>query len=353
VKGGPTATLTFDANGNMTADGSGNSYSWDAENRLIKITYPGSGNYSQFAYDGLGRNVLIQEYTASSLTGTRQFVWTENNYRKEARDASSTITGQYFTLGETISSMGYCFTADHVANPTDLASRFDQLRGGMGVIFSPLFTSSIREMINSSGTVEAQLAYDMYGRATQLQGSLSPDFQFGDYYFHSRSGLSLTLTRAYSSAQGRFINRDAIAERDGLNLYEYVHNHPEQGVDPSGTCVVAVPVVVVAGPEAAVAAGALGAAAIAQAAVLGNTIGGIVNNAMNSGSGGFGGSGATNPWEWNPAHVCPAKPPQDPCDPPVFQPGMTLSKCLMYCTGCSGWKRAGCDIKCRTFLWGN
>ena len=37
----------------MTSDGT-NSYAWDAENRMIKITYPGSSNFSSFVYDGLG-----------------------------------------------------------------------------------------------------------------------------------------------------------------------------------------------------------------------------------------------------------------------------------------------------------
>jgi hypothetical protein len=41
VNSATSSTLTFDANGNMTSDGT-NSYSWDAENRLIEITYPGS-----------------------------------------------------------------------------------------------------------------------------------------------------------------------------------------------------------------------------------------------------------------------------------------------------------------------
>ena len=93
------ATLTFDANGNMTSDGT-NSYAWDAENRLIKVTYPGSGNYSAFAYDALGRNVLIQEYTSSSLTSTRQFVRDFGTRLRESRDSSSSIISQYFKRGQ-------------------------------------------------------------------------------------------------------------------------------------------------------------------------------------------------------------------------------------------------------------
>jgi len=43
VNSATTSNLTFDLNGNMTNDGT-NSYTWDAENRMTKITYPGVNN---------------------------------------------------------------------------------------------------------------------------------------------------------------------------------------------------------------------------------------------------------------------------------------------------------------------
>ncbi|HIA52074.1 MAG TPA: LysM peptidoglycan-binding domain-containing protein [Candidatus Melainabacteria bacterium] len=46
VTASPSSTLTWDANGNMTSDGT-NTYKWDAENRLIEIDYPGANNYSR------------------------------------------------------------------------------------------------------------------------------------------------------------------------------------------------------------------------------------------------------------------------------------------------------------------
>lgn len=51
---------------------------------------------------------------------------------------------------------------------------------------------------------------------------------------HSRSGLNLTRTRAYSANLGRFISRDPIAERGGVNLYGYVRNNSIRFRDPSG-----------------------------------------------------------------------------------------------------------------------
>ncbi|MGH7025083.1 MAG: hypothetical protein ACREEB_16055, partial [Caulobacteraceae bacterium] len=45
--------LTYDADGNLTSDGT-RTYSWDAENRLVAIAYPGQpGKATTFAYDGL------------------------------------------------------------------------------------------------------------------------------------------------------------------------------------------------------------------------------------------------------------------------------------------------------------
>jgi YD repeat-containing protein len=73
----------------MTSDGT-NTYSWDAENRLIKITYPGTGNYSQFTYDGYERTVQVVETVASTVTSTKQFVWA-NGAMREARNSSGAI----------------------------------------------------------------------------------------------------------------------------------------------------------------------------------------------------------------------------------------------------------------------
>ncbi|MBU6454169.1 MAG: RHS repeat-associated core domain-containing protein [Cyanobacteria bacterium REEB67] len=70
--------------------------------------------------------------------------------------------------------------------------------------------SSIREMTDGSGNIVAQYAYDPYGQATKLQGSLDSDFQYAGMYYHAPSGLNLATFRAYSPTLGRWINRDPI-----------------------------------------------------------------------------------------------------------------------------------------------
>ncbi|CAN5475936.1 hypothetical protein BH10CYA1_BH10CYA1_61860 [soil metagenome] len=206
------STLTYDSNGNMTSDGT-NAFAWDAENRMIKITYPGSNNFSIFIYDGLSRNVSIVETTAGSVTSTKQFVWSMDKQRQyqacEERDGSGALTKKFFDRGQMNVTTNYFYALDHL--------------------------SSVREMTDNSGTIQARYSFDPYGRITKLSETIASDFGYGGYYVHSRSGLNITKTRAYSDSAGRFINRDSIEEEGGLNLYAYVFNNPVGMTDVDGT----------------------------------------------------------------------------------------------------------------------
>ena len=190
----------------MSSDGT-NSYQWDAENRLIRINYPGTGNYSQFSYDGFGRNVLIQEYVSSSLNSTKQLVW-NGNRRREARNAAGTIRAQYFDLGETISGTSYFYTSDHLG--------------------------STREMTNTSAVIQAQYAFNPYGDVTKISETIPSDSGFAGIYTHSRSGFNLTWFRQYDASLGRWITRDPLGQEEGRNLYTYAGNNPARNIDPLG-----------------------------------------------------------------------------------------------------------------------
>ena len=49
--------MSYDANGNTTADGSGNTYVYDAWNRLVAVKTSGGTTIAAYGYNGLGERV--------------------------------------------------------------------------------------------------------------------------------------------------------------------------------------------------------------------------------------------------------------------------------------------------------
>jgi RHS repeat-associated protein len=209
VDSGASQANTFDANGNMTSDGT-NTFKYDAENRNIEIDYPGSGNNSQFVYDGLGHRVAIVETRGGTVTSTKQFIWCWNQIC-EARDASSTLLNQYVALGQ--------------ANISGTASNYYYALNHLG---------SIYEVTDASGTKQAQYSYGPFGERNVISETVPSDFGYAGYYYHAPSLLNLTMYRAYSPVLGRWLTRDPIGESGGVNLYGYVGNNPISFADPLG-----------------------------------------------------------------------------------------------------------------------
>ncbi len=207
VPSGSAVSPTYDANGNMTNNGNGQTYTWDAKNELIKITYS-SGATSNFTYDGKSRRTKIVEKNSSgTVTSTKQYVWIGSAIAEE-RDAGNTVTKRFLPQGEQQGGMSYYYTRDHLG--------------------------SVREMTNSSGTIVARYDYDPYGRTTLVSGTNLSDFQYAGYYAHQPSGLNLTKYRAYDPNTGRWLSRDPIGENGGINLYEYCDDNPISRRDPLG-----------------------------------------------------------------------------------------------------------------------
>jgi len=217
--GPSSSTQTHDANGNMTNDGT-NSYSWDAEDRLTKITYSPT-NYTIFNYDMFSRIVGIEETVTGVVTSTKQFVWLPTNdvdvdvddsnqsYQPaEERDNSGALTKTFHSQGQVNSVTKYFYLKDHL--------------------------NSVKVTTDSSTNPVSIRMFNAFGKANIVSETVSPDFGFAGYYFHSRSGLNFTLARAYNSTLGRFTNRDPIKEDGGINLYAYSNNNPVNETDPSG-----------------------------------------------------------------------------------------------------------------------
>jgi RHS repeat-associated protein len=211
---GLAKTLSYDLNGNLTSHvtaTSTNTYAWDAANRLVQITQvkdAGPQLVSQFEYDGLGRRTRIVEFAGGVVQSDQRFIWAALELCEERDGTGASVTKRFFAEGATVSGSNYYFTTDHLG--------------------------SVREMSDSVGAVRARYEYDPYGVRTKTAGDLEADMGFTGHYCHPASGLFLTLFRAYDPVAGRWLSRDPIAERGGLNLYAYAYNTPASLTDVLG-----------------------------------------------------------------------------------------------------------------------
>jgi RHS repeat-associated protein len=204
VTGSGTKTLVYDANGNLTGDGT-RAFEWDPLDRLTAVT---SGTHrSEFAYNGVGQRVTVVEKDNGTVTNTKNLISIGSEICEE-RDASNSVTKRYYAQGMQLGPISYYYSRDHLG--------------------------SIRELTDSSGAVQARYDYDVYGRRAKLSGSLDADFGFTGHYYHQPSGLHHALYRAYDADLGRWLNRDPIGEKEGINLYGYVGNNPIYWTDPLG-----------------------------------------------------------------------------------------------------------------------
>lgn len=232
--------LTWDANGNLLSDGL-RSYAWDAENRLVRITYPSeAGKQSDFVYDGRDRRVSMTETPPGGGSAvTTRYLWCGGDIC-QARDIGNAVTRTYHPDGELVAG----------APTTTLFYGTDQL-------------GSVRRVFTTPSSAPA-FAYDPYG--VPLQGTApATDFGFASMFRHGPSGLNLTRYRAYDPVPGRWLSRDPLGEGSDPvgNLYAYVGGEPVGNVDPTGEIVIPL--------GASLGRAALGAGALWSLGSLGST----------------------------------------------------------------------------------
>jgi len=208
------ATLTYDANGNLTNDGV-NSYQWDARNRLIGMT---GGTTASFRYDALGRRVSKTLSTQSSALST--------GFLYDGNDIAAEIGG---------GAVG----ANYVRS-LNIDEPFIRQTGSGNEFYHADALGSSMALSTGQGAPATTYGYEPFGKTT-VTGTSSNAFQYTGRE-NDGTGLMYYRARYYQPRLQRFLVEDPFQLNGGdINFYSYVGNNPENWVDPSGKMVILPP----------------------------------------------------------------------------------------------------------------
>jgi RHS repeat-associated protein len=207
------AILAYDAAGNVTNDGNGNTPTYDPENRIATdagVTY---------TYDADG--VRVEKSSGTMYWPGSPGVLTETD------------------LGGTINEEYVFFNGRRIA-------RIDRPSGTVHYYFSD-HLGSAGVITDASGNVQERYFYYPYGGLQSSTGTDPNHYKFTGKERDSESNLDNFGARYDASSLGRFMTPDwsavpstvpyaNLGDPQSLNLYSYVRNNPTSLYDPTGHC---------------------------------------------------------------------------------------------------------------------
>ncbi len=211
----------YDKAGNLLFDGT-RTFEWDWLSRLIKISWGANSNKTtEYRYNALSQRSEQIEKTGTTETAHYYYLYEGSKLlcRYNGGTTAANIDRQYLSQGEQRKSgslwSSYYYNRDHLG--------------------------SIREVMNSNGTLAARYDYEPYGkRIVQYEASgYTCDLGFTGHITQQsavtgQSEIVLTLFRAYDPDSGKWLSADPIGETGGMNLYAYVGGDPMNAIDPFG-----------------------------------------------------------------------------------------------------------------------
>lgn len=226
-------THTYDANGNLSLKSQISNaqkweYSWDYRNRLTQVVVKDSSNnvlqQSDYTYDAFDRRI-IKTYDPDG-PGSQQATTTKTLY-----DGASFAANPYADFdGNNTLTMRYLYgpAVDMILARRDTS--------GIVAWYLADHLGTVRDLVNTSGTVLDHVSYSAYGKVTAESNSSNGDrFKFTGREYDSETGQHHYRARPYDGATGRFSRIDPIGFRAAdSNLYRYVGNEPGRFTDPLG-----------------------------------------------------------------------------------------------------------------------
>jgi RHS repeat-associated protein len=242
-------SCSYDNNGNLTTRVPVSMcyiyYTYDDENQLVSVATDTGGTpaasrwRSDFTYDGRGRLRKRADYTwytggSGSWYPSGEVRYVYDGMRAiQERNSGNTPTVAY-TRGSDLSG-----SLEGSGGIGGLLARSVYSGGAWGShnCYQADGNGNVTVLVDSGQALSAGYRYNPYGAVIGLSGGAMTNqnvYRFSSKEQMPNSGLYCYGYRFYDPNLQRWLNRDPIGERGGMNLYTFVDNRPVGGLDHLG-----------------------------------------------------------------------------------------------------------------------
>ena len=218
-----TTGYGYDDNGNLITKDAEAAYTWDFENRLIKVTKTDS-TVVEHAYDADGNRVRTKVTPATGPPQTTDYLVDTSGSLSHAvaeTDDAGTLKA-YYVRGDDLLS---------VTRPNGLGAWTTRFYHADGL-------GSIRRLTDEAGNITDGYTYDAFGELLAHTGTDPQPYAFTGEPFDLNSGFQYHRARWMDPRTGRFTGMDPFAglEYDPASLHRYLYtaSNPIDAVDPTG-----------------------------------------------------------------------------------------------------------------------
>jgi RHS repeat-associated protein len=211
ISGSPAKTITSDANGSITNNGT-NQFTYDARERLVSAQT--SIGTVQYKYNALGQRV-----SKTTPTSTTVFHYDQTGQLIGEKNGTNTIDYIYLNtipvaIGKSSTPQMNYINADQLNTP--------------------------RVITNETGTTLWQWDGEAFGNTPPNEnpsgaGNFAFNLRFPGQYFDVETNLNQNYYRDYDPTTGRYIESDPLGLYGGqISTYAYVGGNPISHTDPKG-----------------------------------------------------------------------------------------------------------------------
>ena len=228
---GSNYSPTYDADGNQTSywpalvsvtDYAPRSIEYDAENRAVLFRDSNNSPLISCQYDAYGRRFRKNTYSGNTIVKQTCFLYAGTNLIAEFDQTDPCFPN--FVLN----NIFFWDPTQPIATRTLATIIYYHEEDSFSqslYYYTHDLTKNVWNITTADGYSGDSFHYDAFGTLLQDHGADRLHFLFSNEYYDTETGLYYYLFRYYNPFDGRWLSKDPIGERGGLNLYAFCGNN--------------------------------------------------------------------------------------------------------------------------------